>query len=381
MRIEILHLCTDFAKQGIYNQLVTHISKLGFWQSIYVPVRTREEIGSNSNMQLSNVKYYYSHILKKIDRLNYFGKIKKTSSDVSSNFDLANVKLIHAHFLFSDGGNAFEIYKKTGIPYIVAVRNTDINIFFKYFFYLRPYAIDILKNAQKIIFISNSYKDYLFKNYIPNELTECLLNKCKVIPNGIDKFWLNNISKKPSGIKQHWEALYVGQFTKNKNIHISIQAINQLIKSGISIKFTIVGGGGNYDAKIRKLASKYSNFITLIERTNSKEELLSLYRKSDFFIMPSKFETFGLVYIEALSQGLPIIYTIGQGVYGYFKEGEVGYATKSNNVNHLVENINKLILNYNDISRRCSIIADKFSWDIISNKYASIYDELNSNIN
>jgi glycosyltransferase involved in cell wall biosynthesis len=97
--------------------------------------------------------------------------------------------------------------------------------------------------------------------------------------------------------------------------------------------------------------------------------------------MPSKFETFGLGYIEALSQGLPIIYTIGQGVYGYFKEGEVGYATKSNNVNHLVENINKLILNYNDISRRCSIIADKFSWDIISNKYASIYDELNSNIN
>jgi glycosyltransferase involved in cell wall biosynthesis len=195
-----------------------------------------------------------------------------------------------------------------------------------------------------------------------------------------DDFWLNNICIKPSGAKQCWEALYVGQFTKNKNIHVSIQAINQLIKKGFNIKFTIVGGGGNYEAQIRKLASKYSNFVTIIDRINSKEDLLELYRKSDFFIMPSRFETFGLVYIEALSQGLPIIYTIDQGVDGYFKDGEVGYATKSNNIKHLIENINKLILNYNDISSRCSLIADKFSWDIISSKYAFMYDELCSKI-
>ncbi|MBS4063683.1 MAG: glycosyltransferase family 4 protein [Chitinophagaceae bacterium] len=376
MSKEILHLCTDFTKQSIYNQLVTYLSKLGFEQNIYVPVRTREEIDMYRNYELSNVKYYYSYILKKIDRINYFGKIKKTSTDVSSNFDLNNVKLIHAHFLFSDGGNAYEINKKTGIPYIVAVRNTDINIFFKYFFHLRSHGINILKSADKIIFISNPYKDFLFKNFIPNDLSETLLKKCEVLPNGIDAFWLNNSNMKFTVSRQNWEALYVGEFTKNKNIHLTIEAINILIKSGLKIKFTIVGGGGDYEFKIRKLASKYSNWITLIERLNSKEELIKVYRKSDFFIMPSQFETFGLVYIEALSQGLPVIYTRGQGVDGYFGEGEVGYATKVNDINDLVTNINRLISNYDIISRRCNSIAKKFSWDIIANKYSLLYRDI-----
>jgi len=42
--------------------------------------------------------------------------------------------------------------------------------------------------------------------------------------------------------------------------------------------------------------------------------------------MPSITETFGLVYAEALSQGLPVLYTRGQGFDRQFEEGEVGYA-------------------------------------------------------
>jgi glycosyltransferase involved in cell wall biosynthesis len=60
-----------------------------------------------------------------------------------------------------------------------------------------------------------------------------------------------------------------------------------------------------------------------------KEKLLNNYRNSDIFIMPSYNETFGLVYIEAMSQGLPIIYTQNEGVDGYFKEGSVGYSVKT----------------------------------------------------
>ena len=49
--------------------------------------------------------------------------------------------------------------------------------------------------------------------------------------------------------------------------------------------------------------------------------------------MPSRYETFGLVYGEAMSQGLPIIYSKGQGVDGYFKEGTVGYGVVSDRYN------------------------------------------------
>ena len=47
---------------------------------------------------------------------------------------------------------------------------------------------------------------------------------------------------------------------------------------------------------------------------------------NDLFIMPSLNETFGLVFIEALTQNLPIIYTIHEGVYGYFEDNKYGVA-------------------------------------------------------
>ena len=55
----------------------------------------------------------------------------------------------------------------------------------------------------------------------------------------------------------------------------------------------------------------------------NKSELLGIYRSSSIFIMPSTGETFGLVYIEALSQSLPVIYTKGDGVYGFLENVDI----------------------------------------------------------
>ena len=67
--------------------------------------------------------------------------------------------------------------------------------------------------------------------------------------------------------------------------------------------------------------------------------------------MPSFHETFGLVYIEAMSQGLPIIYTKGEGIDGYFKEATVGYSVNPKDVKNIVKKIEMIIHNYNKISK------------------------------
>ena len=54
--------------------------------------------------------------------------------------------------------------------------------------------------------------------------------------------------------------------------------------------------------------------------------MIPFYKSAHIFVMPSLTETFGIVFIEALSQGLPLIYTKGQGIDGYFPQGFVGYA-------------------------------------------------------
>ena len=94
--------------------------------------------------------------------------------------------------------------------------------------------------------------------------------------------------------------------------------------------------------------------------------------------MVSKPETFGLVYVEALSQHLPIIYAQGQGFDGYYQDGYVGYPAEAGNAAAIAEKIESLIKNYATIASNVeSLDLDKdFDWSNIGKKYLTIYNTL-----
>ena len=100
---------------------------------------------------------------------------------------------------------------------------------------------------------------------------------------------------------------------------------------------------------------------------------LIIIGKMDIFIMPSFHETFGLVYLEAMTQGLPIIYTKGQGVDGYFKENSPGYSVNPYSIDDIKNKIILTIENIQQLSANSLKHVGNFSWDIISNKYAELY--------
>src|SRR5690606_32999431 len=110
-----------------------------------------------------------------------------------------------------------------------------------YMIHLRKVGLDILNEADKIIFLSESYLNLMIENYIPNNKRNEILNKSEIIPNGIDEFWLNNkgIPKKAS--IDELKILYVGAINKNKNILTTIRAIEVLKNKGINATYTIVG--------------------------------------------------------------------------------------------------------------------------------------------
>lgn len=368
--MRVLHICSDFAKQSIYNQLVSQLDSNHIDQTVFVPVRTPNELNKYRNLVLFRTKYEYAHILNKFDRFNFYGKIAKTTKYLTKIIDQKLPDITHAHFLFSDGGVALNLYQNHGIPYIVAVRNTDLNIFFKYFIHLRKKGIEILLNAQKIIFLSSAYQKTLIEQYIPNRHKAAVACKSIVLPNGVDSFWLKEIPilKKVDSLR----VLYVGDFTSNKNIPLTIAAIKILRNKGHKIEFDIVGGGGNDEKKIIS-ESKNFDWIHLYPRTNRKEELKRFYEKATVFAMPSKYETFGLVYIEAMSQGCPVLFTKGQGIDGYFNDGEIGYGVEPNDALDLSSKILMAISNFDSLSNNCIKFAKNFSWEIISKKYIEIY--------
>lgn len=95
----------------------------------------------------------------------------------------------------------------------------------------------------------------------------------------------------------------------------------------------------------------------------------------DIFVMPSHRETFGLVYIEAMSRGLPVVYTKGQGIDGFFEEGEIGYPVDPAETNAIVTAIENIIMNYSNISKNCIVNSKAFNWSSVSNEYIKLYNK------
>ena len=77
-----------------------------------------------------------------------------------------------------------------------------------------------------------------------------------------------------------------------------------------------------------------------------------------------------------MSQGLPVIYTKGQGFDGQFDEGVVGFNADSNSVRSIEDAILKTVNNYRDLANRSLKCVGKFQWESIVEEYIRIYSNV-----
>lgn len=366
----LLHICSYYIGNKLYKSLFQTLEK-DFNQLVYIPIKDPKLIDVNIFSSNGTV-FFYDPFLKPYHKYLYGLKIKSQASRIEINFSekIADVKLIHAHTLFSDGGSAYILSKKYGIPYIVSIRNTDLNSFYKYAIHYRSLAHKILLNARKVVFISHAYRK-LFFDILPKEIVRKIKRKCIVIPNGISEEFLKNLVLERD-IK-FIDLITTASLDKNKNISVLIKAVSRLKNEGKNVNLKIAGDGPlrqDLEALVHK--KKLNNnveFLGQVDVSTLKAHLDS----SNIFILVSFKETFGISYIEAMARGLPIVYTRNQGVDGYFSQGEVGYSVNPNDVDAICTAIEKIIDNYKIISSKCNKLAQGFSWDSISNNYVDLY--------
>ena len=106
------------------------------------------------------------------------------------------------------------------------------------------------------------------------------------------------------------------------------------------------------------------------------EKLIEVYRANDVFALTSFKESFGMVYIEAMSQGLPVIYTKGEGFDGQFEDGNVGYSVSPSDTTDISE---KICMAYNNKETIYKSVIEKvqnFSWNEIVDEYIRIYSNI-----
>jgi glycosyltransferase involved in cell wall biosynthesis len=375
----VLHIINGYCGNRVYSFLISVLDSLGIKQLVYIPIRSRDDIGKYEAPRLNNTKYAFLFVIQSVfDRLFFFRKIRRICHDIESNDQFSKDALIHAHTLFSDGGVALKLHRKHQMEYLVAVRNTDVNLFFKYFFFLRGFGERILLNARKVIFLSPAYLEMVLDMYVKPKNQELIRSKSIVIPNPIDPFWQNNVYLRKVYNAKQIRLLFVGEIRRNKNIHGILEAARILHETGYDVRLSVIGFGLNdektYASSIRKTSDPLK-YVNLIEQTKDKETLRGYYREADIFVMPSFTETFGLVYAEALSQGLPVIWSKGQGIDGYFQEGEIGYSVDPKNSGMIAEKVMKIMDRYLEISHFCSAQVSLFSQERIGTIYKSLYEE------
>ena len=112
--------------------MIEKLDSLGIENTVFVPVYSGTEavITPNNHVVVSDC-------FRKRDRLLFDYKQKKIIVAIEKRYDVSRFDLIHAYTLFTDGNAARVLAGKYGVPFLAAVRNTDVNIFFKKMIHLR----------------------------------------------------------------------------------------------------------------------------------------------------------------------------------------------------------------------------------------------------
>ncbi|HCN61647.1 MULTISPECIES: glycosyltransferase family 4 protein [Mammaliicoccus] len=363
--MNILHINCNYLHTPLYSEMISRLNVF-HENTIVMPRKIHETYPISENVKYGTEFLINDKIFNKSDRFLYFKKQKKIKKWLNSNsVDFNNFDIIHAHTLFSDGYWAY----KSGKPYIITVRNTDLNYFMKYYKHLRHIGKKILRNSSKIIFLSKMYEERTINELFKSKERQSIFNKSVVIPNGINDFWIKNSLTKQHNEEPKTNIVFTGKILKNKNLKLVTSALKT---TGDNYKLYVIGKID--DISYFDQAKDDFDFTYLGEK--DKSEIVEIYKEMDIFVLPSFHETFGLVYLEALTQGLPIIYTRNEGIDNYFEEGKVGYSVDPKSITSFVDSLINIDKNYEYIINNINKIdKNKFSWDMNVERHLEIYEE------
>lgn len=367
--MKILHICNDYCGSKVHSSLYSELDRLGVDQIVYTHFEGAKKIGRN-RIESSRVQVVYDPVLRKIHHLLFHLRVEQVFASMCQKVDVAGVELIYASTLFSDGALALRLHRKWGLPYVVAVRKTDVYRFLKLGPHTWPMGRQILLHASKIVFISEALKEAFFRHPMVARMAPRLMGKVMVQPNGIDDFWIDN---QAASATQSNNLIFVGKFDDNKNVLRLMEAVGRLQATIPDIHLDLVGGTGIRHEQVMARVEACPQLFTYHGQVFERPRLKELYSQNAAFCMPSINETFGLVYVEALSQGLPVLCAKGQGVDGLFDQ-PVGEFVEAKDVDSIANGIRALLTRRQ--SYDCNVDFEQFRWRVIAERYLILFNEI-----
>jgi len=260
------------------------------------------------------------------------------------------------------------------IPLVITAHGTDL-IGYEKSERFRPFAIHSAKRADSIITISKENAQ-LVQQTFPFAKEKTLL-----IPNGYnsDVFYPEDINKKDFlkqlGITKEYKNIisFAGKFTYFKGIDILLKAA-KIYENDDTL--TLLAGDGQLFDEMTELAKKL-NLKNIVFLKNRPHDILrKLYTIADVSLIPSRNEAFGLVVIEALACGAPVIGTNSGGIPDIIND-KVGMLFEEENHEELARKIMDILNKKVSFNRayNAKYAKEKYSQDNFSNNLIEIYQK------
>lgn len=285
--------------------------------------------------------------------------------------------LIHAHVALPDGYAAMKLAKDFNVPHVITIHGQDLQQTLYKNEQCKEILLKAIHSANKIVLVSNKLNN-IIKKYCDDKN-----NKINVIANGVDADYILNNRMKKTNNERNKIILSVSNLIKTKGIDLNIQAFSKLTEKYQNLRYFIIGDGTE-----RKNLEILSKDLVISEKVEflgivSHNDVMKYMADADIFSLPSWNEAFGVVYIEAMAHGKPVIGCKGEGIEDFVDDGETGLLVNPKDVDSLAQAMDFLLSNpdkANAIGERArELVLENYTWEKNAEKTLKAYQEVLNN--
>ena len=271
---------------------------------------------------------------------------------------LSGYDIIHAHYALPQGLLGVLLKKVRGKPLVVTIHGSDMSLLTKNPL-TAPIVRFVLHNADRVITVSD---------YLKNEVTKLGVNseKLSVIYGGT-----GSLSTKKENFDFNGPIItFIGSLVRQKGVDVLLEAFNDVLGAKL-----VIIGDGNDGSALKKLAKGLDGVYFL----GYREDLASVFEKTSVLVLPSRSEGFGLVLLEAMKAGVPVVATNVGGIREIVEDGHNGILVEPENPKQLADAITKVLEDEKlreNLIKNAKDTTKKFSWRSMSSEIDKIYEEL-----
>lgn len=298
----------------------------------------------------------------------YYG-IRQQVVELKRVFDF---DIIHAHAVIPAGYAAMMLSKELNVPYVVTVHGRD--------FFYTIHRSKILKNQIEEV-IAKSSRTITVSDVLRRTGEEYLHGRLPLVTirNGItpDRVIVDagDLQKRPD----EKILLSVANLIERKGIQHVILALGRLLKQHDNVRYIVIGDG-LYRQELERLTVEL-NIAQHVDFLGQKShhETMRYMAACDVFVLPSWDEAFGIVYIEAMANGKPVIGCEGEGIEDFVVDSETGFLVKPRDIEDLVNTLDDLLVHpqkgIEAGKRGNEHILENYTWEMNAQKTIRLYKE------